>query len=177
MKHQIKHRYTNAVLFECDVPDDMESGLRTRHVLENAVDSGAYLSSANLSDANLSRANLSGANLSDANLSGANLSDAYLSRAYLSGAYLSDAKWCNGITINYAPLQLSGLHWMVYILDNHMQIGCELHTLAEWAEFDDARIVAMDGKDALRFWRSHKAALLSLAASDGRGVKTESEAQ
>ena len=162
MKHQIKHRYTNAVLFECDVPDDMESGLRTRHVLENAVDSGAYLSSANLSDANLS---------------GANLSDAYLSRAYLSGAYLSDAKWCNGITINYAPLQLSGLHWMVYILDNHMQIGCELHTLAEWAEFDDARIVAMDGKDALRFWRSHKAALLSLAASDGRGVKTESEAQ
>ena len=167
MKHQIKHRYTNAVLFECDVPDDMESGLRTRHVLENAVDSGAYLSSANLSDANLSGAYLSSANLSDANLSGANLSD----------AYLSDAKWCNGITINYAPLQLSGLHWMVYILDNHMQIGCELHTLAEWAEFDDARIVAMDGKDALRFWRSHKAALLSLAASDGRGVKTESEAQ
>ena len=156
MKHQIKHRYTDAVLFECDVPDDMESGLRTRRVLEKAVGSRAYLSGANLSGANLSDANLSGANLSDANLSG--------------------AKWRDGITINRAPLQLSGLHWAVYILDDHMQIGCELHTLAEWAAFDDARIVEMDGKNALRFWRNHKAALLALAAADGRGVKTESEA-
>ena len=141
MKHQIKHRYTDAVLFECDVPDDMESGLRTRHVLEKAVGSRAYLSG-----------------------------------AYLSGANLSGAKWRDGITINRAPLQLSGLHWAVYILDDHMQIGCELHTLAEWAAFDDARIVEMDGKNALRFWRNHKAALLELAAADGRGVKTESEA-
>ena len=211
MKHQIKHRYTDAVLFECDVPDDMESGLRTRHVLEKAVGSRAYLSGANLSganlsdanlsyanlsganlrganlrganlsdanlsDANLSYANLSDANLSDANLSYANLSCAYLSGAYLSGANLSGAKWRDGITINRAPLQLSGLHWAVYILDDHMQIGCELHTLAEWAAFDDARIVEMDGKNALRFWRNHKAALLELAAADGRGVKTESEA-
>jgi len=206
MKHQIKHRYTDAVLFECDVPDDMESGLRTRHVLEKAVGSranlsyanlscanlsganlsdanlsyanlsGAYLSGANLSGANLSDANLSCAYLSGANLSGANLSGANLSGAYLSGANLSGAKWRDGITINRAPLQLSGLHWAVYILDDHMQIGCELHTLAEWAAFDDARIVEMDGKNALRFWRNHKAALLELAAADGRGVKTESEA-
>jgi len=186
MKHQIKHRYTDAVLFECDVPDDMESGLRTRRVLEKAVGSRAYLSGANLSGANLSDANLSyanlscaylsGAYLSGANLSGANLSDANLSGANLSDANLSGAKWRDGITINRAPLQLSGLHWAVYILDDHMQIGCELHTLAEWAAFDDARIVEMDGKNALRFWRNHKAALLELAAADGRGVKTESEA-
>jgi len=49
-----------------------------------------------------------------------------------------------------------------------MQIGCELHSLAEWAAFDDARIVAMDGRDALRFWRDHKEALLSLARSCSR---------
>ena len=38
MKHQIKHRYTNTVLFECDVPDDVQaSGMATRYTLEKAV--------------------------------------------------------------------------------------------------------------------------------------------
>jgi hypothetical protein len=87
----IRRRYTEAVLFECDVPADITSGLHTRYVLERAVASGAYLIGANLSGANLRGAYLSGANLSDANLSGANLSGAYLSGAYLSGANLSGA--------------------------------------------------------------------------------------
>ena len=179
-KHQIKHRWNDSVLFECDVPDDMESGLRTRYALERAVESRAYLSGANLSDANLSGAYLSGAYLSDANLSGANLSGAYLSGAYLSGAnlsdanlsgaYLSGAKWRDGIVINKAPIQLFGLHWRVTILDEHMQIGCELHKLSDWAEYDDKRIARMDGRDALRFWRAHKDVLLGLAKSAGRGV-------
>jgi hypothetical protein len=52
-----------------------------------------------------------------------------------------------------------------------MQIGCELHTLSDWACFDDERIARMDGRDALRFWRAHKDALLALADSDGRGVE------
>ena len=138
MNHQIKHRYTATVLFECDVPDNIASDRRTRHALEKAVNA-----------------------------------DAYLAGAYLAGANLAGANWRDGITINRVPLQLSGLHWMVYILDEHMQIGCELHSLAEWAEFDDARIVAMDGRDALRFWRANKAALLAMAAADGRGVTQE----
>jgi hypothetical protein len=208
VKHQIKHRDTGAVLFEREVPADIESGLRTRHALEQAVAaranlssadlsgaylrgadlrganlSSAYLSSADLSGANLSGANLSsadlsgadlrgaylrGANLSSADLSGANLSGANLSSADLNGANLSGAKWRDGITIHRAPLQIAGLHWPVYILDHHMQIGCELHSFAQWASFDDARIVKMSGKDALRFWRAHKDALLAMAASDGR---------
>ena len=69
---EIKHRWTNEVLFSCDVPDDVESGLRTRHALEKATAASA--------------------NLSGANLSGANLSDAYLRDANLSDAYLRDAK-------------------------------------------------------------------------------------
>ena len=136
-KHQIKHRWNGSVLFECDVPDDMESGLRTRYALERAVES---------------RANLSGAYLSDANL--------------------SDAKWRNGIVINKPPIQLFGLHWRVTILDEHMQIGCELHKLSDWAEYDDERIARMDGRNALRFWRAHKDVLLGLAKSAGRGVDT-----
>ena len=177
-KHQIKHRWNGSVLFECDVPDDMESGLRTRYALERAVESRANLSGANLSRANLSGANLSGANLSGAylsgaNLSGANLSDANLPGANLSGANLSGAKWCDGIVINKPPIQLFGLHWRVTILDEHMQIGCELHKLSDWAEYDDERIARMDGRNALRFWRAHKDVLLGLAKSAGRGVADE----
>ena len=167
-KHQIKHRWNGSVLFECDVPDDMESGLRTRYALERAVESRANLSGANLSGAYLSDANLSGANLSGANLSGA-----YLSGAYLSGANLSGAKWRDGIVINKPPIQLFGLHWRVTILDEHMQIGCELHKICDWAEYDDERIVWMDGRNALRFWRAHKDVLLGLAKSAGRGVADE----
>ena len=223
--HQIKHRFTDAVLFECDVPDDMTSELHTRFVLEKAVESDANLSGANLRganlrganlrdanlrdanlsganlrDANLRDANLSGANLSDANLyyanlsdanlsganlsgaslsgaslsganlsgaslSGANLSGANLSGASLSGASLSGAKWRNGIVISKAPLQLYGLTWMVTVLDEHIQIGCQLHKTTEWAGFSDASIAAMDARSALRFWRTNKAAILALAAA------------
>ena len=136
---KILNRWTDAVLFECEAPEGLESGLHMRHALEKAVSSRAYLSGANLS----------GANLSDANL---------------SGAYLTDAKW-NGITITRTPLQLWGLRWPVTIIETHMQIGCQIHALADWWEFDDAAIAAMDGKDALRFWRAHKAALMALAGS------------
>ena len=202
-KHQIKSRWDESVLFECDVPDDMASGLRTRHALEKAVAAktylsganlsganlcGAYLYGANLSDANLSGANLSGANLSDANLRGANLrganlrgaylSDAYLSGAnlsdanlrganlrgaYLSDAYLSGASFGEGVTTEQGVLQLIGLRWDVIIFDAHMRIGCQMHPLSDWASFDDRRIAEMDGADALRFWRQHKSALLTLA--------------
>ena len=153
--HKIVSRWNSAkVLFECEVTDsDASSGLATRVALEQA--------------------NLSGANLIGANLSGANLSCANLSGAYLSGAYLSGAKW-NGIIINRAPLQITiPNQWPIFILDDHMQIGCELHTLADWRQFDNARIVAMDGRSALAFWRKYKDVLLAMATADGRGITPE----
>ena len=146
------------ILFECDVPDGLESGLAMRHAIEKAV--GA--------DANLARANLAGAYLARANLEGANLAGAYLADAYIVGA-----KWTHGIVIHRVPLQLHGLSWSVTILDEHMQIGCELHPIADWAAFDEERICKMD-RQALRFWRAHKTALLALAESDGRGKGKES---
>ena len=51
-----------------------------------------------------------------------------------------------------------------------MQIGCELHKLTDWEEYDDKRIAEMDGRAALRFWRKHKDMLLGLAKSAGRGA-------
>ena len=87
MKTQIKDRFTGAVLFECDTPDNVSSGLAVRDALEKAV-----ASRANLSRADLSRADLSGADLSRADLSRADLYGADLSGAKLYGANLSGAK-------------------------------------------------------------------------------------
>ena len=142
-KHQIKNRWDESVLFECEVPDDISSGLSTRYALGQAVKARANLTSANLADANLTDANLAG------------------------------AKWKGGIVINKPPIQLFGLRWRVTILEKHMQIGCELHKLSDWAKYDDARIAAMDGRNALRFWRAHKDVLLGLARSADRGAATE----
>ena len=86
-KIQIKHRHTEAVIFECE----QEAGMTLRHALEKAVSAKTNLGSADLRRANLRGANLGGANLGDAYLYGANLGDAYLRGANLYGANLGDA--------------------------------------------------------------------------------------
>jgi hypothetical protein len=119
MKIEIKHRYTNAVLWSGEAVDLREgvkialvakADLRGANLygtyLRDANLRGAYLREANLSEANLYGADLSGtdlygadlrgadlrdANLSEANLYGADLSYANLSEANLSGANLRDA--------------------------------------------------------------------------------------
>ena len=108
MKMQIKNRFTGVVLFECDTPDSLSSGMAIRDALEKAVASranlyGADLSGADLYGADLSRANLYGADLSRANLYGADLSGADLSRADLSRADLSGAN-LSGANLSGADL-------------------------------------------------------------------------
>jgi hypothetical protein len=66
------------------------------------------------------------------------------------------------------PIQVGGLRWWVTITDTHMRIGCQEHSLVDWAGFDDKQIAGMDDKHALRFWRAHKDRLLGLARADGR---------
>jgi uncharacterized protein YjbI with pentapeptide repeats len=85
MKHQIKHRYTGAVLFETEIPDDTPSGLAVRMALEQATKAGVNLAGANLAGANLDGAYLDRANLAGANLAGANLDGANLAGANLAG--------------------------------------------------------------------------------------------
>jgi len=223
---QIKHRWTDAVLFECEPTTEcvgMSFSMKLGWAVKKAVKAGANLANADLADAdlagadladanladadlaraylagadlaradlaraNLARAYLAGANLARANLAnadlaGANLANAYLANADLAGADLADADLAGaylaranlanakiryGITINRAPIQISGLEYPIIIFDVHMQIGCELHSIAEWATFDNERIAQMDGLRARKFWGRHKAAILALAASDNR---------
>ena len=64
------------------------------------------------------------------------------------------------------PICVTGLTYPVTVTDHHMMIGCEFHRIAEWRVFDDRRIVQMDGLQAARFWRAHKATLLAICDAE-----------
>ena len=156
-KFEIKNRWTEEVLFTCDIPEGMESGMIARHAAEAAIAADANLRGANLRGADLRGANLCGADLRGANLCGANLCDANLRGANLRGANLCDAK--------AAPLIVYGLIWDVIISGlGKMRIGCQEHAVADWKSFDDARITRMDS-EALEFWNQHKSMLLNMCDS------------
>ncbi|WP_029771960.1 pentapeptide repeat-containing protein, partial [Acinetobacter nosocomialis] len=62
-KFEIKNRWTEEVLFTCEVPEGMESGMIARHALESSIADGADLYGADLYGADLRGANLRGADL------------------------------------------------------------------------------------------------------------------
>ena len=140
-KIEIRHRYTDAVLYTCDVTDEQQAGgLAMRAALEGAIKAGANLRGANLSGANLRGANLRGAYLSGAYLRGANLSDAYLSGANLSDAYLSGANlrgaYLSGAMVN--GLRLAGDRPVIQI----GPIGSESRTISVWLTEGGIRVQA-----------------------------------
>ena len=104
MKIEIKHCYTENVLYTCDAENlssavieavgekaDLSGADLSGADLRGAYLSGAYLCGTDLRGAYLSGAYLCGADLSGAYLRGADLSGADLSGAYLRGAYLRGA--------------------------------------------------------------------------------------
>jgi uncharacterized protein YjbI with pentapeptide repeats len=111
-KVEIRTRWTGAVLYTAEVPEETPSGMHMRAALEQAVEARAYLADANLAGANLAGANLAGAYLADANLAGAyladaNLAGANLADANLAGAYLADANLAGA---NLAGANLAGAY-------------------------------------------------------------------
>ena len=186
--YEIKNRWTGEVLFSCEIPDGMESGMIARHAVETAIAEGANLRDANLRDANLGDADLRdadlwGANLRDANLWGANLRDANLGDADLRDANLGDANlrdadlrdanlgganlwganlWgANLWDAKNAPLIIPTLRWLVCINGfGYMRIGCQNHKVEQWKAFTDQEISRMDS-DALKFWNQYKVMLLA----------------
>jgi len=106
---QIKSRYDESVLFECEaasIREAVETACKSLANLKGANLKGAnlygaYLKGANLEGANLYGANLYGANLNGANLKGANLEGAYLNGANLKGANLEGAN-LQGANLNGA---------------------------------------------------------------------------
>ena len=156
-KYEIKNRFTGEVLFSCDIPEGMESGMIARHALETAIADGANLEGAELEGENLWDANLRGANLQGANLRGANLEDANLEGANLDGANLRGA---NLRGAENAPLIINGLRWAVFISGTgFMRIGCQNHSVEAWKNFTNEEIKSMDS-GALEFWSKYKTMLL-----------------
>ena len=88
------------------------------------------------------RANLTDANLTDANLTDANLADANLAS-------------CSGNRGEIKSLFVSEVYAITYTAEV-LQIGCQRHAISDWWKFDDQKIIGMDGKKALKFWREWK---------------------
>ena len=126
MKHQIK-RIDGSVLFECDMPDGVISGLEMRHAIEKAARDGA----------NLRGAYLRGANLDGANLDGANLDGAYLRGAYLDGMMLGDKKLIGGRPVfQIGPIGSRSDYLVTLFTDAGivLRAGCFTGTAAEFRE-------------------------------------------
>ncbi|MGV6475380.1 pentapeptide repeat-containing protein [Azotobacter vinelandii] len=153
-----------------------EANLRGAN-LRGAYLRGANLGEADLDGANLREANLRGANLGgaylrraylrEANLGGANLREANLDGAYLGGAYLRAADLREVASLCGASGNLSEVKaiqcdlWPVTYTATHMQIGCQLHAIADWWAFGDETIDRMDSR-ALDWWRIWKPILQTI---------------
>ena len=145
MQIEIKNRFTGSLIFECDA---VSLKVAVELVVSKKID---------LRGADLRGADLRGANLSDANLRGANLRGADLRGADLSGVKIRDES-----TVTKAPIQITGLAWLVTIWDRHMQIGCEFHSHEDWENFSDEDWLRMGGKEALLLKRQQYPALAVL---------------
>ncbi|CUR70310.1 pentapeptide repeat-containing protein [Achromobacter xylosoxidans] len=174
MNHEIKNRWTGAVLFTADVPEGTESGMVARVALEQAVEAradlrdadlrGAYLGGADLRGADLGGADLRdadlrGADLGGADLGGADLGGAYLGGADLGGAYLGELRSIRGASGNLREIKAIQCDtWPVTYTATHMQIGCQFHELERWWSFTDEQIARMD-TSALEWWKKWKPVL------------------
>ena len=164
MKFQIKNRFDLSVIFECEA-DSMKIAVKlaieAKADLSYANLISADLRSANLRSANLSYADLSSADFSYANLRSADLSSANLSYSDLRSADLSYADLNKG-KLDKNPIFIYGLNYDVLITKQQINIGCEIHKVEEWESFDDRRILAMDGRKALEWWRIYKPIIMAL---------------
>jgi len=177
MKYEIKHRYTNAVIYTADIdaPESTPESVKLGLAVMAALKAEANLRSADLRSANLSSADLRSADLRYADLRYADLRSANLSSADLRSADLryADLRYANLRSANlryavgdnpYVRTLFTGTYAVTYT-DAIMHIGCQCHAIADWWGFDDAAIAAMDGKKALEFWRTWKPILQSIIAA------------
>ena len=183
IEFDILARFSDEVNFtaEIDCAEDAPYSVKLGLAVKWGVEHDADLSNADLSNADLSNADLSNTNLWNTSLRSADLSNCNLSNASLRSADLSNASLWN-TSLRSADLSNTSLWntslrsadlWNTNGLNKYvkciqvetyaiaytsevMQIGCERHNISEWAGFDDKRILEMDGKAALKFWRKYK---------------------
>lgn len=55
-----------------------------------------------------------------------------------------------------SPIMIDTQYYYVFVYDKHMKIGCEIHLIEDWFNFNNKTILEMDGKRALSFWKKWK---------------------
>ena len=90
-------------------------------------------------------------------------------RAQVSGSaqVFGTARVSENARVSITPINLIGLRYGITITDEHIKIGCEQHTKAEWEEFTDAEIKVMEEPTSLPFWEQYRSLILALAKSHG----------
>ena len=158
IKFDVLSHLTSSVQFTAEIDcDESESrSIKLGLAVKWAIKNGASLNGANLNGADLNGADLNGADLNGANLNGANLNRANLDGASLNWASLNRANLygANGINDHVKCVQID--QYPISYTSEILQIGCQRHNIEDWRGFDDTRILEMDGKSALRFWRKYK---------------------
>jgi NDP-sugar pyrophosphorylase family protein len=79
-----------------------------------------------------------------------------------------NAEISGNVNVTKNPVVISGLKYPVTITDNHMQIGCKIHTFEDWNNFTDKDIIAMDGREALNFWNENKDILRAICKNHSK---------
>ena len=103
----------------------------------------ADLRRADLMGADLRRADLMGAVLRRADLTGADLTGADLRRADLRRATGNGREI---VSLHVAP-------WQIAYTATHLAIGCQMHEISDWRQFDDDRIARMSSVPSALDWR------------------------
>lgn len=80
--------------------------------------------------------------------------------------------WVSGNS-RVSPIVITGAKYHITITDKHIRIGCKFHRIADWFGFSDQKIISMDGKCALKFWRTWKPILINICDGERRALTTE----
>ena len=154
MKIEIKHRYTDAVLFAYDAENNT-----MRLTVEAAVSAKADLRGSDLSGSNLRYSDLSGSDLRYSKLSDSDLRDSDLSGSKLSGSDLSGDR----PILQIGPIGSRADFLIAYLTDTGIMIraGCWYGTRGEFAaavvaEHDD-NVHAREYRAALAMIDAHAA--------------------
>jgi len=129
-----------------------------KECLEDGVEKGVSFYRANLTNFNLKGANLNNGIFNGAHLNGTNFNGAHLNNVNLNNVRL----WgCIGNGRQIKSLFVSDFYPITYT-SKYLQIGCERHSIVEWCDFNDERILDMDGPRAVWFRDKYKSLIIEV---------------
>ena len=65
-------------------------------------------------------------------------------------------------TVHRTPIAIDGTRWKILLVGNHIRIGCQQHTIAEWQSFTDEQIEYMR-RGASHWWKLNRSWILEAA--------------